>query len=137
MLIFSAVSAIGGAIAMLITDGLGMPDSLLTGSPFSSFVFPALILFVIIGGTHTLAAFLLVRQRPTSLLWSAVAGFAMIIWIMVETVIVRGFSLLQGLYFFAGAAELGLVLALLGIVTWVTPAHFAHDTTVTTKKARS
>jgi hypothetical protein len=34
---------------MLITDGLGMPDSLLKGSPFSSFAAPALILFVIIG----------------------------------------------------------------------------------------
>jgi hypothetical protein len=63
----------------------------------------------------------LLRGRPSSLPWSAVAGFAMIIWILVETVIVGGFSLLQGLYFIVGVAELVLVLALLGIVPWITP----------------
>ncbi|WP_309615141.1 hypothetical protein [Salinibacterium sp.] len=121
VLIFSAVSAVGGAVALLFTGGLGMPLSLLEGSPFPSFAGPALILAVIIGGTHTLAAVLLLRHRVSSLLWSAVAGFSMVIWIMVETMIIRGFSWLQGLYFTAGIAELALVFGLLGIVSWMTP----------------
>uniref|UniRef100_UPI00286BFF0F hypothetical protein n=1 Tax=Salinibacterium sp. TaxID=1915057 RepID=UPI00286BFF0F len=121
VLIFSAVSAVGGAVALLFTGGLGMPVSLLEGSPFPSFAGPALILAVIIGGTHTLAAILVLRHRVSSLLWSAVAGFSMVIWIMVETVIIHGFSWLQGLYFTAGIAELALVFGLLGIVSWMTP----------------
>ena len=104
---------------MLFTDGLGMPASLLDRSPFSSFIVPALILFVAIGGTHALAAVLLLRRRASSLLWAAVAGFAMIIWILVETVIIQGFSWLQGIYFTTGVAELVLVLAALGIVSWL------------------
>ena len=96
-----------------------MPVSLLEGSPFPSFAGPALILAVVIGGTLTLAAVLLLRHRVSSLLWSAVAGFSMVIWIMAETVIIRGFSWLQGLYFTAGIAELALVFGLLGIVSWL------------------
>lgn len=117
--IFNAVSAVGGAIAMLFTDGLGMPAAFLDRSPFSSFIVPALILLVAIGGTHALAAVLLLRRRGTSLLWAAVAGFAMTIWILVETVVIQGFSWLQGIHFTTGVAELALVLAALGIVSWV------------------
>ena len=119
LIIFNGVSVAGGAIAMLFTDGLGMPESLLDRSPFSSFIIPALILLVAIGGTHALAAALLLRRRGSSLLWAAVAGFAMIIWILVETVVIHGFSWLQGIYFTTGVAELALVLAALGIVSWL------------------
>ena len=119
LVIFNGVSAAGGAIAMLFTDGLGMPASLLDRSPFSSFIVPAPILLVAIGGTHALAAVLLVRRRGSSILWAAVAGFAMIIWIPVETVVIHGFSWLQGIYFTTGVAELALVLAAMGIVSWL------------------
>ena len=87
--------------------------------PFTSFFLPALILLVVIGGTHVLAAVLLLRRRGSSLRWTAVAGFAMIIWILVETVVIYGFSWLQGIYFTTGVAEVALVLALLGIVPWL------------------
>ena len=119
LIIFNGVSAAGGAIAMLFIDGLGMPASFLDRSPFSSFIIPALILLVAIGGTHALTAVLLLRRRGSSLLWAAVAGFAMIIWILVETVVIHGFSWLQGIYFTTGVAELALVLAALGIVPWL------------------
>jgi hypothetical protein len=45
----------------------------------------------------------------------------MIIWILVEIVMVQGFSWLQGLYFSTGIVELALVLGLLGIVSWLAP----------------
>lgn len=119
VVIFNAVSAAGGAIGMMFTGGLGMPANLLEGSPFSSFMAPALILLVVIGGTHALAAMLLLRRRRSSLLWSAIAGFGMIIWILTEIVIISGFNWIQGVYFATGIVELALVLALLGIVTWI------------------
>ena len=99
VVIFNAASAVGGSIAMLFTDGLGMPTSFLTNSPFTSFFLPALILLVVIGGTQALAAGLLLGYRESSLLWTAFAGFAMIIWILTETVIIR---------FCSGDGELGV-----------------------------
>jgi hypothetical protein len=116
---FNAVSAVGGAIAIFLTDGLGMPKSFLTGSPFDSFFLPGLILLVIVGGTQVLAALLLLLRRPLSLFWAAFAGFTMVTWILVETAIIGGFSGLQALYYLSGVAELMLVLALLGIVAWL------------------
>lgn len=119
VVIFNAVSAVGGSIAMFFTNGLGMPTSFLANSPFTSFFLPALILLVVVGGTATLAAGLLLGYRESSLLWTAFAGFVMIIWILTETVMIQGFSWLQALYFTTGMVELALVLALLGIVPWL------------------
>jgi hypothetical protein len=116
---FNSVSAVGGAIAIFLTDGLGMPKSFLTGSPFDSFFLPGLILLVIVGGTQVLAALLLLLRRPSSLFWTAFGGFTMVTWILVETAIIRGFGALQALYYLSGVVELVLVLALLGIVAWL------------------
>ncbi len=117
--VFSAVSALGGGIAILVTDGIGMPMSMLENSPFTSFLLPGLILLIVIGGTQTAAAALLILRRDSGLLWAAVAGFAMLIWILIETVMIQGFGFLQGLYFGAGLVELILVFSLLGIVPWM------------------
>ncbi|PJJ63322.1 hypothetical protein [Compostimonas suwonensis] len=117
--LFNALSAIGGGIGILVTDGLGMPDSFLEGGPFSTFVWPGVILLVVIGGSQALAGGLLLARRDSALLWSAVAGFGMVIWIFVETGMIRGISVLQILYFVTGALQLALVFALLGIVGWL------------------
>ncbi|WP_426519150.1 hypothetical protein ACPPVQ_04750 [Diaminobutyricibacter sp. McL0618] len=117
--VFNALSAIAGGIAILATDGLGMPSSMLAGGPFTTFTWPGLILLVVVGGSQTLAAVLLIARRPSALLWSAVAGFGMMIWIFVETGIIRGLSWLQVVYFATGALQVILVLALLGVAGWL------------------
>jgi hypothetical protein len=116
---FNTLSAVGGAIAMLFTDGLGMPPALLVGSPFASFVVPAVLLLAVVGGTQAVASVLLLLRRPSSLFWAALAGFTMVTWIVVETAIVRDGRVLQGIYYLTGVAELALVFALLGIVSWM------------------
>ena len=116
---FNALSAVGGGVAILATGGLGMPLSMLSSGPFSSFTGPGLILLIVIGGTQTAATVLLLRRRQSARAWAAVAGFGMIIWIFVETGIIAGISWLQVLYFATGVLQLALVLALLGIVAWL------------------
>jgi hypothetical protein len=116
---FNAVSAGGGAIALLLTGGLGMPTALLEGSPFADFVLPAVLLLAAVGGTQAAAVVLLLLRRPSSLFWAALAGFTLVTWILAETAIIRGFGVLQALYYLSGTAELVLVLALLGIVSWL------------------
>ncbi|CAM5394200.1 hypothetical protein [Leifsonia shinshuensis] len=113
---FNALSAVGGGAAVLLTNGLGMPASMLKGGPFASFLWPGIILLVVVGGTQSLAVGLLLARRPSALAWTAVAGFGMIIWIFVETGIIRGLSWLQALYFTTGVIEVALVLVLLGVM---------------------
>lgn len=117
--IFQALSAIAGGIAILATNGLGMPASMLANGPFDSFLWPGIILLIIMGGTQTIAATLLRLHRQSALVWCTIAGFGMIIWIFVETGIIGGTSWLQVLYFGTGALQLMLVLALLGIFDWL------------------
>jgi hypothetical protein len=53
--------------------------SLLTSSPFSTFLVPGLILALVVGGTQTVAMVRLLQHRPSALLCSAVAGFGMVV----------------------------------------------------------
>ena len=96
-----------------------MPADFLATSLFASFTVPGLILLVVVGGSQTLAGMLLVMRRESALLWSAIAGFGILIWIFVETGLIRGWSWLQVLYFVTGTAQLALVFAMLGIVGWL------------------
>lgn len=116
---FNALSALGGGIAMLVTDGMGMPASFLADGPFTSFLWPGIILLLVVGGSQLLALGLLVGRRESALLWSAVSGFGMLIWIFVETGMIRGMSWLQVIYFTTGAVQLILVVALLGAAAWL------------------
>ena len=96
-------------------NGAGVPLEVLAGTWFqSSFLVLGLILGIILGGTHTVAAIAMLTQRRWALLASAVAGFAMLIWNFTELAII-GYSWLQSVYFGFGALELILVLAVLGI----------------------
>jgi hypothetical protein len=113
---FTALSALAGAFALLAPGSAGVPLYVLDGSIFSDFFWPALLLGVVIGGTQLLATVTAIRRSSTWLLWSTVAGFAMVIFVFVELAIMRGFSILHGVYFATGLAQLALVLALLGVV---------------------
>ena len=117
--VFNALSAIAGGVAILTTGGIGMPEAFLENSLFPSFTWPGLILLIVVGGTQGLAAVLLILRRESALLWAAVAGFGMLIWIFAETGLIRGWSWLQMLYFATGTAQLVLVLAMLGVAGWL------------------
>lgn len=115
------LSALAGGLALIIgasspsASGGIVPDSAyLNGSPFTSFVVPGVLLAVVVGGTHILAALLVGRGSPAGPLVVAVAGFGLLIWIFVQMMFVP-FSVLQAVYFVAGLAELGLVLLGLGL----------------------
>lgn len=117
--VFNAVSAIGGGIGLAFANGAGIPLSVLGEGPFTSFVMPGLILLLVVGGTQTLAAVSLIARRGSALLWSAVAGFGMVIWIYVEVALLPFYSWLHTLYFVTGITQLVMVHALTGIVSWL------------------
>lgn len=134
--LFNALSAVISGIALLLTGGLGMPTAFLTGSVFASFTWPGVILVVIVGGTQTLAAVWLIRRRESALLWSAVAGFGMLIWIFVEVLVIPDSSWLQVTYFATGSAQLALTFALLGIVGWLPRRSLRSTTSANTDLVR-
>ncbi|MDN4596796.1 hypothetical protein [Leifsonia virtsii] len=115
------LTAVAGGLALLVaaltsTNGGGVtPDrSYLGGSPFTSYIVPGLVLAVVVGGTHILAAVLTGRGSQAGPFAAAVAGFGLLIWIFVQMMFIP-FSPLQAIYFLAGLAELGLVLLGLGL----------------------
>jgi len=100
--LFNALSAVGGGIA-LIAGGLGVPTTLLRHTPFDSFVVPGIFLATVIGGSATIGATALLARWRRALVSSAAAGAIMVGWILGETLLVEGFSWLQGLYLLTGS----------------------------------
>jgi len=100
--LFNASSAVGGGIA-LIAGGLGVPTTLLRHTPFDSFVVPGIFLAAVIGGSATIAATALLAHWRRALVSSAASGAIMVGWILGETLLVEGFSWLQGLYLLTGS----------------------------------
>lgn len=118
---FVAVTAIAGGVALLIgsldpnlSTALIPPREYLEGSPFNSYLVPGLTLALLLGGMHLLAFVLVKQRRPFSMLSAAAAGYAAMIWIFVQMILIP-FSFLQAVYFAAGLLELGLVLLMLGV----------------------
>lgn len=121
---FCVVSAIAGFLYLGPGGAAGWSLEFLEGSPFDSYLWPGVILLVVVGGTQLLAFVLLVMRRGSAPFWTAVAGFAMVIWIVAEQLLfhvpdVSGgwilLPVLQVVYSAVGLAELGCVLALLGL----------------------
>jgi MFS family permease len=115
LLLFGAVSSFAGAVLAFNAENVGVPLEFLAKTSLTSFVVPGLILGIVVGGSQLAAAISLLTGRFSALLWGAVAGFGMLIWIFVEMAIIETYSWLQSLYFGLGALELVLVLAMLGI----------------------
>jgi len=99
--LFNAVSAVGGGIG-LVTGALPVPTSLLGHTPFDTYVVPGIFLAVVVGGSSLVGAVALLTDVPRARSISAVTGLMMAGWIVGETVLLRGFSGLQGLYLLTG-----------------------------------
>lgn len=121
---FCVVSAVAGFLYLGPGGAEAFPLEFLDGSLFDSYLWPGVILLVVVGGTQLLAFVLLVRRRASAAFWAAVAGFALVIWIVAEQILFdvpntsfawAPMALLQVAYSGIGLAELGCVLALLGL----------------------
>lgn len=121
---FCALTATAGFVLLGPVGAPGWPIEYLEGTPFDSYLWPGVILLVAVGGTQLAAFVLLARRHGSAAFWAAVAGFAMVIWIIVEQLLwhvpdVSGAwitaPILQFAYSMIGLAELGCVLAMLGL----------------------
>ena len=122
-----AIGALGGG-AVLVASPKGaivnMPPSYLGGSPFSDYLIPGIILFVVLGIGPLVVAWALIRQPRSAALeavnpfrreywgWtlSGVIGVGLVIWIAVEVLIIP-FNVLQPFYGAVGIVIILLTLA--------------------------
>ena len=107
-----AVSAISGGYNLVARNGEGLPLSWLENTPFSSYVWPGIILMVIVGGSYLLAAKLMWKQSKWYLEASATAGFGLLIWLFTEIYLLKHSFWLQALYFVFGISTLVITLLL-------------------------
>jgi len=106
----------GGGALLLAPDGhlLGMPTSLLAGSPFSSYLVPGVVLFTFVGVAPLLAAALTLRRQPIAPMAAIAVGLTLIGWVSVEMVVLAGLgSLAWALYL-----VLGVSISLFGVAWW-------------------
>lgn len=100
----------GGVSLILKPDGslMGMPPSMLYGSPFKDFLIPGIILLTVIGLGSILAAILSFRQHLLAGYAGIFFGIVLMIWIFVQVSMIGGGHWLQNLYFILGLVELCL-----------------------------
>ena len=110
---FISLGALGGGF-MLVRDpsgsALGIPLSLLEGSPFSDFLIPGIFLLAVNGaGSMIGAGFSFTRRRYAQEI-AIILGAILVAWIVIQVIIIRSFSWLHVLYFILGVVELWIGL---------------------------
>ena len=107
LLFFTGITALIGG-SMLIYDPSGSPlrmtTAILAGAPFDTFLLPGLILFLFIGVSCIVIAFLEIYDRTYSTKLMLYQGIVMIGWIVVQLLIIKQFHLLQLVYLLIGVA---------------------------------
>lgn len=115
LLFFLGVGAIGGGGVLIISptgEMIGMPLSILKGSPFNSFLIPGIILFLILGIAPFLVVFGLLKKPESpaaerlnffkDMHWAWSFGiyiaFALIIWLQTQMFFIQGVSWLHNFY---------------------------------------
>ncbi len=106
--LFEAVSAAVGAVG-LIAGFMNIPLSVLSGTPFTDFTVPALLLGVVVGGSALVAAVIAAFGPPRfGALASAIAGAITVGWLIIEIAMIGLGSWAQVVWLLVGLVMIGL-----------------------------
>ena len=97
----TGITAIAGGFALVASpDGalVHMPTSMLSHSPFSTFLVPGLLLLVV-GVGNVIAGWRVIRDRLSANAWAFAGGAALLGWIVTEMAMLRTINVLQLVYF--------------------------------------
>jgi len=110
--IIIAIGALFGGLAAIIDpfEPLGVPNELLNGSPFDSYLIPGLILFTVIGVGNLFSAYTATKRSKHQGYISSVFSWGLMIWIVVQCIMINTIDFLHVLYFVLGL--LGAFLAM-------------------------
>ncbi len=111
MQFFVSVGAVAaGLLLILYPSGelLQTPPDMLRDSPFSNFLIPGMILFLVNGLGQLGAGILTIRRHHLAGLVGAVFGIGLMIWVFVQVNMIGGRNILQYSYFAFGVIETSL-----------------------------
>lgn len=111
-LALEGLSALIGGIGLILDptgSNVGLPGSLLTGTPFNSFFVPGLLLATILGVWPCVVVYCLLRKQAWAWYGSLSVGVALIIWIAAQI----------GIFGYIASPPLQLMYGILGIVLCV------------------
>ncbi|NRQ50661.1 hypothetical protein [Aeromicrobium stalagmiti] len=86
-----------------MTDWIPEQSTWVRSTDFPSNYFPGVVLLAVVGGSSLIAAIAMVKRSEGWPLASIVAGTIMVFWIVGEIASIRGFHILQLIYFMTGA----------------------------------
>jgi hypothetical protein len=115
--LFLSIGALfGGGSLILAPDGhlLGIPPSLLAGTPFSSFLVPGLCLFIFVGVAPLLAAAITIRRQSIAPFAAIAVGLTLMGWISAEMVALAGIGSIAWAFYLV----LGTSIASVGVAWW-------------------
>jgi peptidoglycan/LPS O-acetylase OafA/YrhL len=124
--LFQGVSGIAGGIGLVADptgENLGIPQAWLQGSPFTDYMIPGLVLFVVLGVFPLVVLYGLWRRQYWGWIGALIVGLALLIWIGVE-VLVIGYQPQPPLQVIYGT--LGLAIVILTMLPGVR-THYAPD----------
>lgn len=113
--VFVGLGALFGGLAGMINpqNPLGIPVEVLRYSPFSNFLIPAVILFVVIGLGNLFSAYMFRYKLGYQGYISGIAGCALVIWIAVQCIMMWDVAFLHILYFIIGLIQVALSILIL------------------------
>lgn len=116
-LAIQAIGAIAGGVG-LVQDpvkNIGMPLSMLEGSPFTDYLIPGLILLILVGLLPAVALYGVVRRHQWGWWLAVAAGAGLVIWIITEVVLL-GYLPGAGIGMQIGMGLLGAIVLVLSLV---------------------
>lgn len=94
LLLFLALNAFGGGYYGM-AGAKDVPVEWLEGSPFNNYFLPALILFVIVGGSSLTASLLVFRKHKKARTASFISAAIVLGWIVIQVAIIGYVSWMQ------------------------------------------
>jgi hypothetical protein len=114
LLLFVALNAFGGGYYAM-AGAVGVPVEWLKGSPFHSYYFPGLILFIIVGGSALFAGILVLKRRPIARKAAFFCGILVVLWLAIQLSVIGYVSWMQ--------PATGAVALIILLLTWKLPRY--------------
>jgi hypothetical protein len=114
LLLLVVINAFGGGYYGM-AGAKDIPTEWLKGSPFQSYFFPSLILFVCVGGSALFAAIVVFRRHRIARKAAFICGIIILFWLSVQVAIIGYVSWMQ-----PTTAVVGVIIIFL---TWQLPKY--------------
>lgn len=113
--VFVGIGGMAGGLAAILNPEapMGISVDMLKNSPFSNFLIPGIILFAVIGLGNLISAVTILFKSRLQGYISSVFGWALVIWIVVQCIMLRAIAFLHVLFFIIGLVEAGLAMIIL------------------------